>query len=382
MKTIPMSALAPLAAAVLVFAPAVASTCPFCTEQRGPTFVEDFSKAEIVVVGTFVSANKGRISESSTEFAIDDIIKDAPEHPIKGKKTLTLPRYLSPSKEKFMIFCDVYKGELDPYRAIPLASETTMVKYLQGAMTVEARPAGEKLRYYFDFLNSPETEIGLDAYRQYAKADYKDYAEMAKKLPADTLASWMRDPKTPSFRLGLYASLLGHCGKAEHAAQLRKLIDDPETRRGGSIDGMMAGLVMIDPSNWDYVAKLMLDPKQEFQLRYSAFRTARFFWDVRTDLVPKSALDKSVSELTLDRDMSDFAIDELRRWQRWEHTKDILGLFDKKTHNLSVIKRAILRFALQSPDDAAKTFVAQQRSRDAVWVNDTEELLKAETGAR
>ena len=96
----------------------------------------------------------------------------------------------------------------------------------------------------------------------------------------------------------------------------------------------------------------------------------------------KSKLDKSVSDLTEDRDMSDFAIDELRRWQRWEHTKDILGLFDKKSHNLSVVKRAILRFALQSPEDAAKTFVAQQRSRDAAWVTDTEELLKAETGAR
>ena len=191
-----------------------------------------------------------------------------------------------------------------------------------------------------------------------------------------------RDPKTPSYRLGLYASLLGHCGNAEHAKLLKKLIDDPETRRGGGVDGIMAGYVMIDPANWSTVEQIMLDSKQDFQLRYSAFRTAKFFWDIRPDLVSKTKLDKSVSDLTEDRDMSDFAIDELRRWQRWEHTKDILGLFDKKSHNLSVIKRAILRFALQSPEDSAKTFVAQQRSRDGAWVTDTEELLKAETGAR
>ena len=369
-----------LTLAVFALVPAIAQTCPFCAEQRGPTFVEDFSKAEIVVLGTFTNATKGRLSEASTDFAIEQTIKD---HPLlKGKKSLTLPRYLQPSKEKFLIFCDVYKGELDPYRAIPLASETSMVKYLTGAMAIDSHPAGEKLRYYFDYLTSPETEIGLDAYRQFAKADYKDYSEMAKKLPADTIAAWMRDPKTPSYRLGLYASLLGHCGKAEHAAMLKKLIDDPETRRGGGVDGMMAGLVMIDPANWTTVDQLMLDPKQDFQLRYSAFRTARFFWDIRPDLVSKAKLDKSVSDLTEDRDMSDFAIDELRRWQRWEHTKDILGLFDKKSHNLSVIKRAILRFALQSPEESAKTFVAQQRSRDAAWVTDTEELLKAETGAR
>jgi hypothetical protein len=375
-----VSALLTLALVVLV--PTIALTCPFCQQQTGPTFAEDFSKAEIVVLGTFTNATKGgKLSDSSTEFAIEQTIKD---HPLlKGKKSLTLPRYLQPSKEKFLIFCDVYKNELDPYRAIPLASESTMVKYLTGATAIETHPAGEKLRYYFDYLNSPETEIGLDAYRQFAKAPYSDYAEMAKKLPADTIAAWMRDPKTPAYRLGLYASLLGHCGKAEHAALLRKMIDDPEIRRsGGGVDGMMAGLVMIDPTNWEHVDHLMLDPKQEFQLRYSAFRTARFFWDIRPDLVPKATLDKSVANLMQDHEMSDFAIDELRRWQRWEHTKEVLDLFNKKSHNLSVIKRAILRFALQSPEQSAKTFVAQQRSRDAGWVTDTEELLKAETGAK
>ena len=204
--------------------------------------MEDFSKAEIVVLGTFTTATKGsRLSDSSTEFAIEQTIKD---HPLlKGKKSLTLPRYLQPSKEKFLIFCDVYKNELDPYRAIPLASETMMVKYLTGAMAIDSHPAGEKLRYYFDFLPSAESEIGMDAYRQFAKADYKDYATMAKSLPADTIAGWLRDPKTPSYRLGLYASLLGHCGTAEHAKLLKKLIDDPETRRGGGVDGIMAGYV-------------------------------------------------------------------------------------------------------------------------------------------
>jgi hypothetical protein len=371
-----------LTLAVVVLVPAVSLTCPFCQQQTGPTFVEDFAKTEIVVLGTFASASKGgKLSDASTEFAIEQVIKDK-DGLLKGKSSLTLPRYQQPSKEKFLIFVDVYKGELDPFRAIPLASESMMIKYLTGGMTVETHPAGEKLRYYFDFLPSAETEIGLDAYRQFAKADYKDYAEMAKKLPADTIAAWLRDPKTPSYRLGLYASLLGHCGNAEHAKLLKKLIDDPDSRRGGGVDGIMAGYVMIDPANWSTVSALMLDAKQDFQLRYSAFRTAKFFWDTRPDVVSKSQLEKSVSELTLDRDMSDFAIDELRRWQRWEHTKDIIDLFDKKSHNLSVIKRAILRFALQSPEESAKTFVAQQRSRDAAWVNDTEELLKAETGAR
>ena len=47
-------------------------------------------------------------------------------------------------------------------------------------------------------------------------ADYKDYHEMAKHLPADKIAKWLQDPNTPAFRYGLYASMLGHCGTEKH----------------------------------------------------------------------------------------------------------------------------------------------------------------------
>jgi len=82
--------------------------------------------------------------------------------------------------------------------------------------------------------------------------------------------------------------------------------------------------------------------------------------------------------LTLSPDMADFAIDELRKWKRWEYTQPILDLFDKKSHSLNVIRRAVTRFALRSPEPAAAAFVAEQRRRDAEWVKDVEDLLKLE----
>ena len=360
-----------------------ALACPFCSEQRGPTFVEDFSKAAIVLLGTFDSSARGgtgRLKDSTTDFVVERAIKD--HEVVKGKKIVTLPREVPPTKNKFLIFCDIYKGELDPYRGVELSSDTSMVKYLVGATATEGKPQGERLRFFFDYLNCPEVEIALDAYREYARADYKDYADMAKTLPAKTIAGWIEDPKTPAFRLGLYASLLGHCGTGEHAVLFKKLIEDPEARRGSGVDGIMAGLVMIEPKSWAYLDGMLLDAKQEFQIRYSVFRTARFLRDNRPDLVPKEQLVKSIADLIEVPDMSDFAIDELRRLHHFEYTKAVLDLFDKKSHSLSVIKRAILRFALQSPEESAKTFVTRQRARDLEWVTDTEELLKIETDVR
>ena len=76
--------------------------------------------------------------------------------------------------------------------------------------------------------------------------------------------------------------------------------------------------------------------------------------------------------------MADFAIEDLRRWQRWEMTDQVLDVFNQKSHQIPVVKRAVLRFALASPAASAAKFVQAQRQRDADWVKDTEEILKLE----
>ena len=91
-------------------------------------------------------------------------------------------------------------------------------------------------------MNSPESEVAIDAYREFAFARYSDYKEMAKTLPADKIADWLQDPKTSQFRYGLYASLLGHCGKEKHAEILFSMMNDPEVKKGSGLHGLMAGL--------------------------------------------------------------------------------------------------------------------------------------------
>jgi len=357
-----------------------AEACPFCSEMRGPTLTEDFSKSALVLVGTCGKAKFGPngFDDSTTEFFIEEVVK--PHESVKGKKMIVLPRYIADMKNKHLVFADVYKGQLDFYLGLPIAADSSMVKYLKGAIAVNDKAPGERLRYFFDYLNFPEYEIAVDAYREYAKADYKDYEKMAKSLPKATLVAWINDPKTPSFRYGLFGSLLGHCGGPEEAKLLKAAIDDPEKNKGSGADGMMAGLVMIDPKGgWEFLSKRMLDPGKDFTERYSVFRTARFLWDTRPDLVPKETLVKSVGELIQSRDMADFAIDELRKWKRWEFTQPILKLWGTESHNLGVIKRSIGRFMLRSPEPAAAKFIAEQRVRDPEWVQETEDLLKLES---
>jgi hypothetical protein len=374
-----MHRLAALAALLLLVGWAVpAETCPFCQDERGPTLVGDFDQALLVVYGHFSKAHEGNDFERSSDFAIEQVLK---AHDIvKGKKTVVLPKFIDRPESKFLLFCDVYKERIDPYRGIEVQAGSEMLKYLKGAVPLKGKSMPERLRYCFDFLNSAEIEVSLDAYREYAKADYKDYKDMAKSLPAETIAGWLEDEKTQPYRYGLYASLLGHCGTPKHAALLRSMIDDPEKRKGSGIDGLLAGYIMLEPKQgWQYLMGYFDDPGKPFVMRYSALRTVRFLWDQRPDLVKRDTLLEGVMALVRHPDMADFPIEDLRKWQRWEKTSLILDLFNQKSHSTPIVQKAILRFALQSPDPAARDFVRAQRQRDAEWVNDTEELLKLET---
>jgi hypothetical protein len=359
-----------------------ALACPFCSMQ-GQTLTGDVNQASMVLFGTLTNARlnpNGGFGQGATDLKIEEVLK---KNDILGeKKVITLPRYVPTdnNKTKFLIFCDVFQGKIDPYRGVPVKADSDMVKYLKGALAVKDKDISTRLRFFFDYLDNPDLEISNDAYKEFANASYNDYHDMAKKLPAHRIAKWLQDPETPSFRFGLYASMLGHCGTEKDAALLRKLLDDPEKRMNSGVDGMLAGYTLLKPKEgWEYIKGILKDPKKEFMLRYAALRAVRFFHDSRPDVIGKKELVEGVCLLLDQSDVADLAIEDLRKWGYWAAAGRILGLSDKKSHDVPIVRRAILRYALSCPDKKAAAFVATMRQKDAETVKDVEELLKLET---
>jgi hypothetical protein len=338
----------------------------------------------MVLYGTFQNAKigAGGLELGTTDFKIEKVLK--PNDIIKGKQIITIPRYVQADQKKFLIFCDVYKKNIDAYKGVELSANSDMVKYLEGGRALVKETPGKRLRYFFDYLQNPELEISLDAYREFAKADYKEYKEMAKNLDPKILVGWLESPDTPAYRYGLYASLLGHCGSAKEAMFLRKMIDDPAKKESTGIDGMLFGYMALDPKGaWEYLTDVLKNSK-DFNLRYAALRTCRFLynerWDLKdtTETKARDELVKGVALILEHKDMADFGIEDLRRWKRWDMADTVLGLFNRQSHNVGTVKRAVLRYALRCPTDAAKAFVKEQRQRDKEWVADTEEILQLE----
>src|SRR5262249_43672042 len=158
----------------------------------------------------------------------------------------------------------------------------------------------------------------------------------------------------------------GHCGKAEHAKLLRKMLDDPARRLTNGVDGILAAYVLLEPKEgWQYLTGLIKDPSKEFTTRYAALRAVRFFWDLRPDVVGRKEMVEGIRPLLDQGDIADLAIEDLRKWGRWECATEILALRGKKSHDIPIIRRAILRYALSCPENAeAVAFVDGQRKKD------------------
>src|SRR5579875_659441 len=377
-----------IALAALAFLISFARACPFCGMQ-GPTLTGEVAQAKLVLYGQLTNAKEQANGDGTTDLLVETVIKNElagkKDDPLAGNnKTVQLNRYLPPlettDKYRYLVYCDYFRGKIDPYRVVPV-KDADMAKYLLGALEHKDEPIGKRLRFFFDYLDSPDLEISNDAYKEFGNADYKDYKDMAKELPAERVAGWLKDEKTPAFRYGLYASMLGHCGKPEHAELLRKMLDDPAKRLGSGVDGMLAGYIMLKPKEgWAYTYDILKDAKKEFMVRYAALRAVRFLWDSRPDLISPKELKEGVAALLEQSDIADLAIDDLRKRECWDMSDRVLGLRASKSYEIPIVRRAILRFALSCKDKnkAAASYVEEQRKKDAQMVADAEELLKLE----
>jgi hypothetical protein len=362
---------------------APALSCPLC--KPGPLFRKDFAQARVVLFGKFTNprlAKGNALSGGSSDFVVEKVLK--------GKEVLgdsnvlnNLGRYIPKSQSKYLIFCNVAKGKIDPYRGAEIFKNGDPVQYLKGNLALKGKPVPVRLRYCFDYLDNPEFEIAQDAYREFALADYKDCRAMARKLPPEKvkkLAGWLTNAKTPSYHLGLYALLLGDCGKTRDAQLLRRLLNDPKKRKASGADGMLVSYTLLQPTpGWSFLRDRVLGrPEEPWSTRYAGLRAARFLWDFRSDVIKKKELLEGFCRMLNHPDMADLVIEDLRKWQCWEVSGRVVALATQDAYNYRGMRRAILRYALCCPPKYTKAaeFVKRERRRNKEEVADVEEMLK------
>ncbi len=376
-----MKALWLASGSILLVGLSYSQACSLCGAklQQAPTFRQEaaLDTARVIVIGT---AENAQLTTRTTDLRITDVLRSAPE--LKDKKVITVKRYLPAADAKnpprYLVFCDIFRGEFDPFRGVELKNAEA-VEYARRILKLDAKDTTNNLLFFFHYLDHADPEIARDAFLEFAKASDSDIAGVAKRLDATKLRRWLAARETPPERLSVYALLLGACGADADARTLRDMLDRADERSVNSYDGILAGYIHLRPrEGWDLAQSLLRDGRKPMLIRLAAARTLGYFHGAR----PKESSDnvlKCLDAMIAEGELADIAIENMRRWNIRSRTRDILALYGKKGFDAPLIKRTIVRYALCCKGDAtAEAFVQARRGEDAELVTGVEEELRSE----
>jgi hypothetical protein len=376
-------ALSAVGLVLMLAVPRPGAACSLCNAsfQQAPSMRQEAAlpTARVVVIGTAHNPRLNGDGTGTTELHLTHVLRNDPF--LADKKVIDVPRYLAVSDPKnpprFLVFCDVFKDRLDPFRGVPLKTADS-VEYVRQAVALDPKDTPTNLLFFFRYLEHADPEVARDAFLEFAKATDRDIGQVGRRLDPDRLRGWLKDTRTPAERLSVYALLLGACGRDEDAAFLRGLLDEQGDRVANAYDGLLGGYMHLRPrEGWDLALAALRDGRKPLPVRLAVVRTLRFWhgWQPRESRANVLRCQAAILE---QGDLADLAVEDLRRWQVWDLTREVLGLYGKKGYDAPIVQQAILRYALTCDDAACRAFLDDRRRKEPEAVRDVEEQLKAE----
>jgi hypothetical protein len=360
----------------------VARACTYCNSANAnlQTFRQEARNSKFVVIGTLT--NPRLVGDQGyTDLTIEQAVKGDPA--IAKLKTITLNRWhpVDPKKPpRLLVFFDIYDGKFDPFRGVTLRGKE-VGDYVRGALKLDDRDRVTTLLYYFRYLDSSDPDVAGDAFLEFAKATDREIGAVGPKLEPAKIRKLLTDSRTPAARLGVFAFLLGACGKKTDADTLIEMLNQIDERTSTGLSGVLGGLIEIRPDlGWKRAIEILDDPKRPYQDKLAVLGTVRFFEIYKPDEFRKPIL-AAMTATVARGDMADMAIEDLRRWKWWDLTKHILAQYGKPTHSAPLVKNAILRYALCCPQPEAANFIKTARASDSEAVREIEQSLDFERAA-
>ncbi len=361
--------------------PSPALACSICGGdfRTRPTLRQEAGAAKFVVYGKLANPKLEADPTSgtgSTDLKIEKVLKGGDRLAVGG--TVRIPRFLpADAKGQALAFFDLRDGKLE-FLGIRTTSSDALAGYLANSL---ALPAGNMDKLH-DFchrqLDHADADVAADAFLELAKATDADVGRTAKSFDPDRLRRLLNSNKTPSERIGFLGFLLGCCGNERDADLLLKLMKTAPADNSSAMRGLMAGYIGLKPKEgWKKAIGIITDSHRGFLERLAILGTIEFYWDWKP-AEHRDALLFGMKAAVLEGDVADIAVDNLRRWGCWDLTKNILSLYDRKSHDSEFVKRAILRYASACPQPEAAKFVADQRKRTPGLVAEIEEAMREE----
>jgi hypothetical protein len=330
--------------------------CPFCAPSD-PPYSERLARCDAALLVKWVSLTSdekvaGR--ESTTFEVVTPFRTTKHKFQEKDKVTWEFGRDGEPG-DRFLLI-GIEDGETVTWEKPVALTGEYLYAYIRAVPPPEAP---NRLAFFLKFLEFPDSEICSDAYAEFSRAQFKDVAALAPKLPRAKLRGWLEsnDPQI-QVRLGLYGMMLGLGGDDSDAEFLERLImqpPDPDKPRFG-IDGMMAGYILIrgERGLQKLLTAKFADPRADDDL-LALRNSLMFLWDYGQDRIPPESL-RAAMRRFLDRPrIAVNVIENLSRWKDWESLDHLTAVYGKSPFDSGFSKQKIVAFALVCEKDGIKT---------------------------
>lgn len=360
----------------LLWATGFAAACPFCAKLTRSA-ADDVRESDVVFLATLSEARHGDGSDPSTAFRAITIVKRHPvldAVPSIGRVGKYVPGAKYESVERVVF------ARVDGNRIVPTRIETAtpaFVQYLTGLAAHLDSPQAERLAKLFDYLDAADTKSAQDAYAEFAKASYRSTVVAARAFDRKRIRRWLGDESAPPERVGLFGLMLGLCGEPADADLLEGYLDEAQPRHVPGLDGMLAGLCILDQTRGrEKVVQLLTRENSSPVRRMAAMSTLSF---LMTELPPKdplALLERTAPALKYPEVASPL-IDEFRRAKCWKPIDPVLALAGSDRD-----RPAVLRFALSCPDPKAAEFVKTVEHEQPAAILDARQAIEFERSTR
>lgn len=351
----------------LLICSGLAEACPFCTAVK-PSLSQRRETAEIAVFAECLEANRQRQT-----FRLQKTLKGA--ELLEGKTSLELPADSLAVADAALKSGDLTlllarrdaladDGKLR-WNAVPL--DELSYAYV-ARMPSLRKPAAERLAYFIPFLEHRNPFLAEDAYLEFGRARFDEVAQVADKLPMDSLRAWLADDQIPQERKGFYGLALGlarePAERRRNADFLKQQILKPASDFRAGFDGVLGGYLLLagEPGLELIEQKYLADPQAAPGDVRHTMTALRFYHEYGRE-IPAERVAAAMRRLLAREEFAPEAIVDLARWEDWKSTPAVIELNRRLESENAPLRRAAIGFLTLSSTKEAAEEIARLRQR-------------------
>ena len=353
-RTVLMTAFAMVA---MAWSAAPVCACPFCGPP-GPTLVQEIDGAAVAVIAHYRRAGSEDLSNpeaTKAEFAIDRVIKGG--ELLGDRRSIRAHYYTPPPADAKLLF--LANNPPDLVWAPPVTLTPRGWNYLNTMLELP-RKGPERLLIALAHLEDQEKTLRTDAYDEFAWAPFEEVRKLGPQLQPDDLVKRIADPAIQSQNVRLYCTLLGVCGKPQHAAALEVMLRSGKQQFTPSIDAMVAAYLRLKGvEGLPVIEQLFLTSESpDDATKANATINALRFHGQEPDVIPRERIVELMRKL-LDRpQLAARVLLDLARWNQkpedWRDIDRVAALFVNAKGDTLWVREPAVGYLVECPLPEAK----------------------------